>query len=380
MSEKTKTIQINPELFSLSSSNTTRKQSRKTPKQPSSGPIKVKNPSSKPKNTSTLKRNLLKMFRNHYDDKYKQQDKRIQQQIREEKKQPSQANNPNPNPTPNSNSDFESSLNYLQQLSEKKPSPSPVVTTPTIVQTFTKPQPPRPIQNHTIKNNNGMENIPVHTNLPPSFNIDSLPKPSTQHTMILKPPSHAVPQYGCLKNGSLPTYRTWKHNTQRNNPRIPNIPKPSNDSIVQGSVPSQKFSEHMEEQLKQMSLRDQRREKRQETQPFQAKRQKQKRILRRTFHVGKSKQHPHISVLVSNRTIRNNTNLHLSKLKNTPVHEVKKYLLKHGFIKVGSTTPTDVLRQMYESASLICGEVKNRNPDNLLYNYFNQEPEDSFSY
>ena len=52
-----------------------------------------------------------------------------------------------------------------------------------------------------------------------------------------------------------------------------------------------------------------------------------------------------------------------------------KYLLKQGFIKVGTTTPIDVLRQMYESASMVCGEVKNHNPENLLYNYFNQSLE-----
>ena len=127
----------------------------------------------------------------------------------------------------------------------------------------------------------------------------------------------------------------------------------------------------MEKQLEEMSLLNQRKE-RNGPKLFKHRIPKQKRIRRRTFHVGKSKQHPRISVLVSNRTIRNNTNLHLSKLKNTPMHEVKTFLLKHGFIKVGSNTPTDVLRQMYESASLICGEVKNRNPDNLLYNYFNE--------
>ena len=36
---------------------------------------------------------------------------------------------------------------------------------------------------------------------------------------------------------------------------------------------------------------------------------KQKLILKRTFRVGKSKQFPKVSVLVSNKTIRNNTNL-----------------------------------------------------------------------
>jgi hypothetical protein len=51
--------------------------------------------------------------------------------------------------------------------------------------------------------------------------------------------------------------------------------------------------------------------------------------------------------------------------------EVKNYLLKHGFIKIGTNSPNDVLREMYENVQMICGEVKNHNPENLLYNYFN---------
>ena len=99
----------------------------------------------------------------------------------------------------------------------------------------------------------------------------------------------------------------------------------------------------------------------------------QKRTIKRKYHVGKSKKYPQISVLVSNRTIRNNTNLKKSELKQTPLPEVKKYLIKHGFIKVGAQTPIDILRQMYENASMICGEVQNNNPENLLYNYFNSD-------
>jgi hypothetical protein len=45
--------------------------------------------------------------------------------------------------------------------------------------------------------------------------------------------------------------------------------------------------------------------------------------------------------------------------------------LKTGFIKVGSAAPSDVLRKIYESIKLIDGDVKNHNPDNLLYNFFN---------
>ena len=90
---------------------------------------------------------------------------------------------------------------------------------------------------------------------------------------------------------------------------------------------------------------------------------------------GKSKQFPRVSVLVSNKTIRNNTNLKSIDLQQSPIKDVKQYLLKQGLIKVGTSTPNNVLRQMYESAKLLPGEVKNYNPENLLYNYFNTEDE-----
>jgi aspartyl/asparaginyl-tRNA synthetase len=100
---------------------------------------------------------------------------------------------------------------------------------------------------------------------------------------------------------------------------------------------------------------------------------KQKRIIRRTFKVGKSKHVPKVSVLISNKTLRNKANLQKQALRETSIKDVRRYLLKSGFIKVGTTTPNDVLREMYENAKLVCGDVKNHNPDNLLYNYFNDD-------
>jgi hypothetical protein len=78
---------------------------------------------------------------------------------------------------------------------------------------------------------------------------------------------------------------------------------------------------------------------------------------------------PKVSVLVSNKTIRNNISTKTQLIKQVPILEIRRYLIKHGFIRVGSTTPNDVLRKMYESAMLICGEIQNHNPDNLLYNF-----------
>jgi hypothetical protein len=95
--------------------------------------------------------------------------------------------------------------------------------------------------------------------------------------------------------------------------------------------------------------------------------------VKRTYNIGKSKVLPKVSVLVSNRTLRNNVSTQSQNLKQVPIDEVKKYLMKRGFIKVGSSSPNDVLRKMYESAVLICGEVQNHNPDNLLYNFLNSK-------
>jgi hypothetical protein len=98
-------------------------------------------------------------------------------------------------------------------------------------------------------------------------------------------------------------------------------------------------------------------------------RKKRKKTIRRTYKIGKSKVLPRVSVLVSNKTIRSNISIKTQELKQVPIHEVKRHLVKHGLIRVGSTAPNDVLRKMYESSLLMCGEVNNHNPDNLLYNF-----------
>ena len=133
------------------------------------------------------------------------------------------------------------------------------------------------------------------------------------------------------------------------------------------------LNEGVKENIKKMSELDQTISKmnRIKSDGVPIRRRKQKRTLRRTYKVGKSKVVPKISVLVSNRTIRNNITAKAQLLKQVPINEIKRYLIKHGFIKIGTTAPNDVLRKMYESAMLICGEVKNHNPDNLLYNYLN---------
>lgn len=367
-----KTIQINPEMFKVSG-NTTRK--NRAPRQ-SKNPIKVRAPPPPSKNNSTLKKNLLKMIRNHQQQ---------QQQSHSQSKQSHSTPITPPisvAPRLESNtpkSEFEQSMQFLEKVNEKsqekkekklrkpknqtirsvipigsvanrkKTAPSSVATPPPV------PTPP-------------LNPIAI---MPPAIHMNSMPMPSlTEPPIIINPPK----PYGCLKQGNLPTYRVWKNQTQKNLPpqTLPRPPKPMIDIPMSNSMNDYKTA--LEDKITNISKLEQQ----QILGKVQSKcavkpRRKQKRIIKKTFRVGKSSKYPQVSVLVSNKTIRNNTNLKTIDLKQTPIKDVKQYLLKQGLIKVGTTTPIDVLRQMYESARLLPGEVKNYNPENLLYNYFNSD-------
>jgi hypothetical protein len=98
---------------------------------------------------------------------------------------------------------------------------------------------------------------------------------------------------------------------------------------------------------------------------------KRQRTVRRTYKLGKSKNKPIVGVLISNKTMRANVTTKKQLLNQTNIDEVKRYLIKNGFIRVGTSAPNDVLRKMHETAMMMCGEIQNHNPDNLLYNFLN---------
>lgn len=382
-----KQIVINPDHFKIASS--TRKKRSDEPK------IKVKAPNAgkkerKPK-ASTLKRNLVKMLRNFQEE-----------QVKQRKRKPSASSTVETTVLPDfgssisssstgtplpSKSDFDRSVEFFQTMEKNKaeekraqaklavenaskyatqshrhnftyrapPSPSPMSQQqqPAIIR-------PKPVDITTGQS---------HINTVPLQSI----QPKIQHqphpTMHVKPPA-----YGCLKNGNLPTYRTWKRQTQKQYPsqsRKPIAPMPPSPVQIN-------YEKDLHEKIRSMSLQEKIDANKQKQRNADSgkhnrlkKRKRQRRILRRTYRTGKSKVHPRVAVLVSNKTIRNNTNLRMTELKETPMRDVRQYLKKQGLIKVGTTTPNDVLRQMYECANLICGEVKNHNSENLLYNYFN---------
>ena len=351
METNKKTIQINPDLFKINGGNTTRKNKNKTP----NDKIRMKTPE-KTKKMSTIKRNILKMIRNH-------QDERRRKEHIERKKETDSIdylehklhNSVKEIDSHQFQTEFNESLDYLSNLTKEVDQKK---------------------QSYTIKRY-------------PSTQV------SSNNVSLLSEPS-----YGCLKNGKLPTYRNWLNQTRRNYPELQSsqqpqitIQQPSSQpppiTIQPQLLQSQKITIQnpqnpqnpyingineikMNDHLKQFSKIQQFEKKNQSiNQPTKWKYPKQKRTIRRTYYVGRSKVHPRVSVLVSNKTIRARTTLKQQELKQVPISEVRKYLLKYGFIKIGTSSPNDVLREMYESAQLICGEIKNHNSDNLLYNYFN---------
>lgn len=346
-----KTIQINPELFKFSTTNKTRKKRDKIVDP--NKPIRIKSPR---KESSKATRNrLLKYIRQHQDAKYKHMT------------DPHSAD-------AGFESDFEDSLKYLSSIAEKT---QHVVPASAIQRHNATLRNPSSLMYHPMMDPVRGTGEYVNTELPDVFQSISIPSSESSSTIELKPMriSGEMPKYGCLKNGALPTYRMWKNQTMKALP--PSVPAPILRPPVLAPSPASapapiivagnrlhtahsfgEFQKHREIQ------------KRREI-PKRVRAQKQRRIMRRTYRVGKSKHYPKVAVLVSNKTLRKEITTKTQLLKQVPIEEVKKTLIKKGLIKVGSTAPNDVLRKMYESVSLVCGDIQNHNPDNLLYNYFN---------
>ena len=334
-----KTISINPDLFRF----TNERKSRKKQPHTSKPDIKVRSQvKEKVKQKKLRKQHVLRFIR--------EQQERNSRNLMESTDNKLKKTQVSSNPTGEFNSDFDESLKYLSSLSENV----------------------KPIEK-SVPHNQTFRHYPVQTSSPiaefePLVYTGSLENHPVTSPISLQPPklsNSSAPKWGCMKNGSLPTYRNWKTTTQKRHiepnagiiPEKPiissNIP-PLNESIVKRRAEMRAnmnaFNSPINTKPKNRYL-------------------KQKRIVRRTYKLGRSQIHPTVSILISNRTIRNRLMTDAQELKQTPIDEVKRFLVKNGFVRVGSSAPNDVLRKMYETAKLMCGEIKNHNSDNLLYNF-----------
>lgn len=323
MSEK-KTIQFNPELLKFAN-NKTRK--AKTDGQ-TTGAIRLKQP--RKREETFKKHSILKMIRKHQQEKYNKMLESFDAPVKEKRASVE---------SEKFDTDFEQSKQFMDKLAED-------VTIKRDLHNST-------IRNHNVRPDSLLHVLPLDDVLGSNYATD-LPLPSQQY-------NQNGPAYGCLKNGALPTYKKWISSTQKNRngfeKPLSNLVSPieRNDSLMRAS--------ELKQRIEKLNLRQQ----------PPKRRQKQRRIVKRTFKIGKSRALPKVSVLISNRTIRNKVSTEGQLLKQKPIEEIKRYLIKRGLIRVGTTAPNDVIRKMYECSVMMCGEVQNHNPDNLLYNFLNND-------
>lgn len=185
------------------------------------------------------------------------------------------------------------------------------------------------------------------------------------------------PPYGCLKNGTKPTYSQYKKTLKmRNNPNsiksqkltqeIIN-PKPKvliNDNVIEPKlVPETNLREDKLARLKaRLAI------------PKESKKERLVKVKKtiKKYRLGKNKKERVVGVLVKSGKTRKMVKDEHTILRKKCLSEIKQYLRKHNLIKIGSSAPEPVLRKLYED-SFLSGNVYNKNASNLIYNYLNEE-------
>jgi hypothetical protein len=224
MSNTKKTIQINPELFKIPGSMKTRKNRDKKELGPTLSPIISPN---------NLKNKLLKRIKDH--------------KMKETSSKNSNPSSKNSNPSSKTSSEkvvdsysdeFYGAMNYLSDLSKKQKKE-------TERDKYKANLNNRSVKSYTTSMSSQMvQNISLE--IPPelqvnSFIPDTSPVLSLDTSTSISPPSfnaNNVP-YGCLKNGSKPTYRDWvktrkNHEFPELNARPPTPPK--RNTFLEGST------------------------------------------------------------------------------------------------------------------------------------------------
>ena len=393
MSEpKIKKISINPDIFSLGSSN-----SRKN-KKPDK-PLKIKE-IVKPSN-KTRKREILQLIRAKQEKQYKilsndDDDKKFEK---------------NNNSSTEFNNSFDESIKFMESVVENREKIHLNQTLksrpPISISQPMRLSPPMSMTGESNKPQSLLFHEDPNISKFGDDNLNLLDTINDNNDFSGRFPTNGggfnpiipSPKYGCLKNGVLPTYRNY---TMKNTSAIThggnNLGSRSHTNNVQSNInhlqstPSNGFQPNLnnhqsglspapnnivgrirspEEVIEMKKLREI---------SLEAKKTKPKiihkkvhKLMKRTFRIGRDRYKPAVGVLLPNKTIKNDVTIKTYVLKQTPMAEIRKFLLKTGFIKVGSAAPNDVLRKIYESIKLIDGDVNNHNPDNLLYNFFNDK-------
>lgn len=309
-----KTISISPELFTIGSQKRDKNKTLKKP-QP--------NPNIKP---NQLKHQLLTKIKNYKHNKKHKENKEIAEN---KEKVSTIAITKNITPSTNINEtshdidkEFTDSLNFLRDLSlkNKKKQHNKPILVKTSFETNENP--------HEKTYEKTYEKTDEKTNEKTNEKTDE--KMDKSNTLY-------KPQYGCLKNGNMPTYREWKNTTLK---KSDDLKLKSEQNIVSNTLA--KTQQEKSHHPKATTLK---------------------------YYLGKRGKK--VSVLIKNSDTRKKISKEHILLKQTKLADMKSYLKRHNLLKSGSNSPPDVIKKMYEQ-TLLGGDIRNSNKDNLIHNYLTE--------
>jgi len=177
--EEKKVFSINPDLFSFKKKNTgNRTRKREPPKEK----IKMNsNVKANPRNDTLRKRSILRMIRNHHSEKNKERFNEYQNNLKPK----------------NEAGDFELATKFFDNMNVKTENKHHNYS----LKNFEQSAP-----NHESRIKPNIVNTPIDLQL-------DLPK--DENPLQLSNTALPAPKYGCLKNGSLPTYRDYMNRTRK---------------------------------------------------------------------------------------------------------------------------------------------------------------------
>jgi len=179
--------------------------------------------------------------------------------------------------------------------------------------------------------------------------------------VVTSSPIAPAPPYGCLKNGTKPTYSQYKKTLKvREKIVLPKEDKQETNPIKPALSSRQDKLAKLKERLATPKK------------PPPIKKLVSVKKTIKIYKLGKNKKKANVGVLVKSGKTRKLIRKEQEVLRKKCLSEIKDYLRKHNLIKVGSAAPESVLRKIYED-SFLAGNIYNKNPDNLLHNYLNNE-------
>ena len=336
MVQQKKQIQINPELFKISTSSSSSNKTRKNRggrSRPSLSTIVRPN---------SLKKDLLARVKQHQIDK----------QEKEQENKETEDRNRNIN-IEKFTDDFNKSIAYLEKLQEaqknkieQKPLP---ISNPLPVPV--RSPDPSPTEIKAPEEPTSFLNLSVNSDLPTELKHQTKP--------IISKQDGDEPPYGVLKNGSKPTYKEWKRETMKK-PRENIKIKPAVNVLENHSFETTSIRKNILDNLR-ARLHKENTGKKSTT-------VLNKRTLKNYETFGRRANK--VAVLIKDRGTRKKIEQEKKLLKKHELSKIKDYLQEHGLLKVGSAAPEDVLREIYEK-TFLTGEINNKNKGILVHNYLN---------